>query len=301
VSTLLQCVFGRHTGFVSGLALADADFEFHTHRGLDVVDGVLVGGGVHLRGHRDDVVAADEKREPPVLLSEVAHERRVPLFDLDERVELVELIGVFFGRVVHVEVSDRDVVGSVGDGRARQHLSAVAVAGAPDALESLGGLFQRDRRIRVHADAQTDGDRIPVAGRLLQQSVVVFVEPVGHRDHVVESREEGVPPAMTDELCDVGEESRLKGLEVHLAARFGCHCPRPVVVDLNERQLRFRHGIEETGGVQMALWFGTAPNALEEKGGPPAPSSGSVRDSAAGGSRRDEERASSDLRPRTRG
>ncbi|PSP33153.1 glyoxalase [Halobacteriales archaeon QH_10_67_22] len=56
----------------------------------DVRDGVAVICRVHPRADRNDVVAANKEGKRVVAPAHILHQRRVPLFDVDERVELVE-------------------------------------------------------------------------------------------------------------------------------------------------------------------------------------------------------------------
>jgi len=71
--------------------------------------------------------------------------------------------------------------------------------------------------------------------------VVGLVEPVCHGYHVVEPREEDVAVTVSEQLCEVRIEPGLQRLKVDLTARFGRHCPRAVVVNLDVRYLRVRH------------------------------------------------------------
>jgi len=64
--------------------------------------------------------------------------------------------------------------------------------------------------------------------------VVLEVEAVGHREHVVEAREEDVAVAHAERLREVGVEARLERLEVHFPARRRRHGPRAVVVELDD-------------------------------------------------------------------
>ena len=166
-------------------------------------DGVTVGRGVHIRADRDDVITADKEGERVVGLPHVLHQRRVPLFDVDERVELVEFVGVLSGGVVDIEVRYLDVlVGplGLGQGVTSENLAALAVLCAAGVLQLTRGGAECLRRLSAHADAETRRHRIPVSKRVLDELVGVAVQPVRDGHHVVEPAEEGVPLPVADKL-----------------------------------------------------------------------------------------------------
>ena len=201
--TRFEGVLGSHPGGLSRPVGADADLQVDADGLPNVRDRVAIPGRVDGATDRDDVVAADKKRQRVVGFPHITHQFGVPLFDVDKRVELVELVGVFAGRVVDVEVRDPNVpVGSgrVGEGVTAEDLPAVAVLCAAGVLEVIGRGSERRRRGGVDSDAQAHCHRVPVADRLLNQGVIGGVEAVSDGDHVVEAGEEDVSLAVPDKL-----------------------------------------------------------------------------------------------------
>ena len=144
MAAVLQRVLGGEPSLVGGGAAADADLEFHADVVFDVRDRVGERALGEVGADRDDVVAADEEGERAVLLPEISHDRGVRLFDVDERVELVELIGVLAGRVDDVEVRDLEVrARRLREVLAGEHLDPGLVLRASLHLESAVRVLQR--------------------------------------------------------------------------------------------------------------------------------------------------------------